>query len=228
MLITLTALAFACNKKQQQVPHYTVSKVIKSDTSTVVNVHIDSRITTAGLLLIAGKLKTDSAQIQNLAIHYLLPGNADISAGDNSYYASARFIKGNEVKPTDTLKDDNGNVFRVKIFGLSKDAAWKLLTRQPKEIAGKNVVGRFVDDYSHTLIIPFYDPKDIKKELYIIEIDSTAKVVSATIPRLLADDAGDRWVVTNNGDYIMLKDSVLSQFAADGLGVPFNSIKSGR
>ncbi len=111
---------------------------------------------------------------------------------------------------------------------MSKDAAWKLLTRQPKEIAGKNVLGRFIDDYNHTLIIPFYDPQDKKGELYIIEIDSTAKVVSATIPHKINDGGVDKWLVTPNGDYITLKDSVIAQFAADGLGVPFNSIKSGR
>ena len=89
------------------------------------------------------------------------------------------------------------------------------------------MLGRFIDDYNHTVIIPFTDPLDEKKDLYIIELDSTAKIVSATMPQKV-NDGFEKWLVTPNGDYITLKDSVLTQYAADGLGVPFNSIKSGR
>ncbi len=226
-LICLITAFFACSKTAQNVPHYAVSKVFKTDTLTTVNVHINSRMTAADLLLIAGKLKTDSAKIQNLDVHYLLPGNTDLSAGDNSYYASARYIKDSEVKSTDTLKDDNGDVFRIKIFGLSREKVKTLLSLKPKEIFGKVILGRFIDDYNHTVIIPFNDPLDEKSDLYVIEIDSTAKVVSATMPLKIKDNGIEKWQVTQNGDYITLKDSVLTQYAADGLGVPFNSIKSG-
>ncbi len=228
VLSGITVTAFACTKKAQNVPHYTISKEFKSDTLTTVNVHIDNRMTTAQLLLIAGKLKADSAQIQNLAIHYLLPSNTDLSAGDNSYYASARYLKDNQVQAADTLKDDNGNVIRIKLFGLSSAEAKQLLALNPKEIAGKNVLGRFIDDYNHTVIIPFRDPADKKDDLYVIELDSTAKIVSATIPQKKVEDGVEKWLVTQNGDYITIKDSVLAQYAVDDMGVPFNSIKSER
>jgi hypothetical protein len=223
----LICVCFACKKPAQNIPHYTVSKVIKSDSVTTVNVHINTRMTASQLLLIAGKLKKDSAQIQNLKICYLLPGNTDFSAGDNSYYAAARYVKENEVKSTDTLKDNNDNVFRIKIFGLSPQQVKHLLTLQPKEITGENVLGKYIDDYNHTVIIPFNDPMDKKNDLYIIELDSAAKVVSATMPLKAKDGDTEKWLVTQSGDYITLKDSVLTQYAADGLGVPFNSIKSG-
>jgi hypothetical protein len=218
---------FSCGKKPQNIPHYTVSKEFKTDSGTTVNVHVNNRMTAGELLLIAGKLKIDSAQIKSLAIHYLLPGNADLSAGDNSYYASAQYLQDNEAKSTDTLKDDNGNVCRIKIFGLSAAQAKHLLTLQPKEIAGKNVLGRFIDDYNHTVIIPFKEVPDKKDDLYIIELDSTAKIVSATVPQKVVEDGVVKWLVTQNSDYVTLKDSVLTQFAHDGLGMPFNSIKSG-
>jgi hypothetical protein len=218
---------FSCKRPVQNIPHYTISKVLKSDSATTLNVHISSRLAEAQLLSIASKVKSDSSRIADLQIHYLLPGNADLSAGDNSYYASAKYVKEGDVKSFDTLKDDNGNVFRIKVFGLSKDQAWHLLTMQPKEIVGKNVLGRFIDDYNHTMIIPFKDKADPKNEVYIIELDSTAKVVSATMPLIKKDDGVEKWLVTQNGDYMTLKNDVLTQFAADGLGVPFNSIKSG-
>lgn len=209
------------------MPHYTVSKTFKTDTLTTINVHIDSRMKLKQLLLIAGKVKTDSSQSKNLEIHYLLPGNADVSAGDNSYYASARFLKENEIKATDTLKDDDGNVFRIRVFGLSAEKAKKLLSLNPNEIQNRTVLGRFIDDYNHTVIIPFKDTLDKKGNLYIIELDSTAKVVSATMPLKVLADGEEKYLVTQNGDYITLKKQVLAQFAADGLGVPFNSIKAG-
>ncbi len=220
----LLMIFFGCAGKRHNIPAYTVSKVFKTDSITTVNVHINIRGTTGQLLLIAGKLRADSIQIKNLEIHYLLPGNSDISMGDHSYYASARLLKENEVKPTDTLKDDAGNVFRIKIFGLNHAQVIRLLTLQPKEIALKSALGRFIDDYNHTVIIPFTDDKN---ELKIIELDSTAKVVSATVPFKIKDDGIEKWQVTQQGDYITLKDSILAQFSADGLGVPFNSIKSG-
>jgi hypothetical protein len=217
----------ACGKKPKNIPHYTVSKEFKTDSVTTVNVHIGNRMKLNQLALIAGKVKSDSAVIKNLEVHYLLPGNSEIAAGDNSYYASAKFVKQGEVKPADTLKDDNGSVFRIKIFGLDSAKAKKLLTLQPKEIENKNVLGRFIDDYNHTVIIPFKDSLDKKGNLYIIELDSTAKVVSATMSLKETSDNDEKWMVTQNGDYITIKNSVLSQFAADGLGLPFNSIKSG-
>ena len=223
----LAITLFSCSKKTQNIPPYTVSKVFKSDSVTTINVHINNRVAAPQLVLIAGKLKTDSSQIKSLEIHYLLPGNAETSAGDNSYYASAKYIKDNEIKPTDTLKDDNGNVVRLKIFGLSSAKAKLLLTLQPKEIVAKNVLGRFIDDYNHTVIIPFKDPLDKKDDLYVIEFDSTATAVSKTVPQKVIDGGVEKWLVTQNGDYIILKNNVLTQYAADGLGVPFNSIKSG-
>ena len=226
-LIFLVIAFFSCGKKMQVVPSYIVSKVFRSDSVTLVDIHISDRLPVGELLLIAGKLKSDSLKLQNLVVHFLLPGNTDLSAGDNSYYASARYVKESFVKSTDTLKDDAGNVFRIMVFGLNQQKSRHLLALQPKEIAGKNVMGRFIDDYNHTVIIPFTDGTDKTGKLYIIELDSAATVVSATMPLKVNDAGVAKWLVTQNGDYITIKDSVLTQYAGDGLGVPFNSIKSG-
>ncbi len=220
----LVIVTTGCNNTPQNIPAYTISKIFRTDSVTTVNVHISNRMPVSQLLLIAGKLKTDSDKIQNLEVHYLLPGNADISMGSNSYYASARLLKAGEVKPDDSLKDSNGNIVRIKIFGLNAEKVKRLLTLQPKEIAVKNALGKFIDDYNHTVIIPF---KDSANEVKIIELDSTAKIVSATVPLKIMDGKIEKWQVTQHGDYMTLKDSVLSQYSADGLGVPFNSIKSG-
>lgn len=217
----------ACSKKPKNIPHFTISRIFKTDTLTTVDVHIASRMSKTNLLLIAGKLKADSTGINHLAIHYLLPGNRDLTSGDNSYYAMARYLKDNEKTPSDTLKDYNGNALRLKIFGLDSTRASRLLFLQPELTEGKHILGKFIDDYSHTLIIPFTDPKDKGDKIYIIEVDSTGKVVSATIPQKQVEDGVEKWLVTQGGDYITLKDSVLTQYSSTGLGLPFNAIKSG-
>lgn len=227
MVCCLPMLFFSCGKKAPNVPHYTISKEFKSDTLTTINVRIANRLTAAQLVLIAGKLKTDSAQIKNLDIHFLLPGNTDISAGDNSYYASIKYLTDKQVKSTDSLKDDNGIALRLKLFGLDSAKAHTLLSQQPVVITGKNVLGRFVDDYAKTLIIPFKDPTDKRDQLFVIEVDGLGDIVSSTVPQKKVEDGVEKWIVTQNGDYITIKDSVLAQYPSNGLGLPFNSIRSG-
>lgn len=223
-IIAVTALCFfACKKPTLSVPQYTIAKIIKSDTANTLNVHIGSRLNQHDLFLIVSKVKADSATIRNLRIAYLLPGNSETSSGEHSYYAEAKYIKEKDVLPTDTLKDDKGNVFRIIIFGMNQAQVKQLLSQQPKEIAGKKVLGRFIDDYSHVVIIPFRDEKD---SLRIIELDSAAKA-TGTIPQRVKDGTLEKWVVSQGGDYMILKDSVLSLFGAQSFGLPFNSIKSG-
>ena len=227
LVYCLLVTVFSCGKKAQNFPHYTISKVFKSDTLTTLDVHIANRMNIAQLMLIAGKLKTDSAQIKNLVIHFLLPGNTDLSAGSNSYYASIKYLADTQVKPTDSLKDDNGNALRLQLFGLDSAKAQVLLSREPVVITGKNVLGRFVDDYSKTVIIPFKDPTDARGQLFVIELNDKGDIVSSTVPEKKIEDGVEKWMVDKNGDYITIKDSVLAQFPSDGLGLPFNSIKMG-
>jgi hypothetical protein len=227
-LMACLGLAVSCSKKQQIIPHFTISKIFRTDTLTTVNVHIANRLPAAQLVLIAGKIKVDSAKITNLTIHYLLPGNADVSAGDHSFYAALRYLKDNQVKPTDSVKDDNGNAVRLNVFGLDSAKAEALLALQPDVIVGKNVLGKFVDDYAKTLIIPFKDPTDKKDELFVIELNAMGNIVSSTVPQKDMGDGVEKWLVDKNGDYITIKDSVLAQYGSEGLGLPFNSIKSGR
>lgn len=218
---------FACSKKQQNVPRYAISKIFKTDTLTTVDVHIAGRFSSSQLVLIAGKIKADSDKIANLSVHYLLPGNTDVSAGDHSFYAAIRYLKDSQVKPTDTIKDDNGNTLRLKIFGLDSAKAGALLALQPDVMVGKKVLGKFVDDYDHTLIIPFKDPTDKKDELFVIELDAMGNIVSSTVPQKDVENGVEKWLVDKNGDYIMIKDSVLAQYSPQDLGLPFNTIKSG-
>jgi hypothetical protein len=223
-LFLAVLLASACTKKD--VPHYTISKVTKSDTASKVIVNISSRLTQAQLLSIAGKIKTDSSALPNLLLCYLLPGHSDKNTGLNNFYATAKYPSAQLATMQDTLKDSEGNIVRLKITGVSAQTAKKLIGFHPKELKDQNFYGHFVDDNNHTVIIPFRDVTNSKNELYILELDTTGKVVSATIPTVVNKDGVEKWIVTDRGDYVTLKDSVLSQYSIDDMGLPYNSIKS--
>lgn len=218
-------LAFGCAKRE--VPHYTISRLVKSDTASRLTVNINKRLTEIELLSIAAKIKADSAALPNLQLGYLLPGHNDKNTAENNFYAIAKYPNKDKSTMQDTLKDADGNMVRLHIIGLPEHVAKQLLGLNPKEIAGKNVLGRFVDDSNQTVIIPFIDNNDPKKELYIIELDAEGKVVSATVPMRDNKDGVEKLLVTHRGDYITLKDSVLTQYSIDDLGLPYNSIKAG-
>lgn len=218
-------VAFGCKKRE--VPHYTISRLVKSDTASKLTVNINGRLSQADLLSIATKIKADSSALTDLQLCYMLPGHNDKNTSANNFYAIARYPKAAVATMQDTLKDGDGNVVRLKITGLSDKAAKQLLALNPKEIQGKNILGRFVDDNNQTVIIPFTEPNDPKHELYIIELDMEGKVVSATVPMRDNRDGVEKLIVTHRGDYCTLKDSVLTQYSVDDMGVPYNSIKSG-
>ncbi len=221
----MALLTFGCGNKN--VPHYTISKVIKSDTASKVIININGRLSHAELLSIAGKIKSDSSALPNLQVCYLLPGHSDKNTGPNNFYAVAKYPSAQLATMQDTLKDADGNVVRLKISGISAETAKKLIALKPKEISGQKVLGHFIDDNNYTLIIPFIDVVDPKKELYLMELDTAGNVVSRTIPSVVKADGIEKWLVTNRGDYITLKDSILSQYSIDDMGLPYNSIKSG-
>jgi hypothetical protein len=224
-VLSIALFASACTKKD--VAWYKISKVIKSDTASKVIVNIQTRLTKDQLLGIAGKIKSDSAALPNLQLCYMLPGHSDKNTGSNNFYAIAKYPSGQTATMLDTLKDSEGKVVRLKITGVSAQTAQKLVGFHPKELKDQNFYGHFIDDNNHTVIIPFRDLTDSKKEYYILELDTTGKVVSATIPTVVTKDGIEKWFVTDRGDYITLKDSILTQYSVDDLGLPYNSIKSG-
>lgn len=222
--LIIVLLALGCSKK---VPQYSISRVTKSDTATKLTVNITGRLKWAELLSITSKIKADSASLPNLQLDFMLPGHNDKSTGPNTFYAIARYPKTDQLTMQDTTKDSNGNTVRVNILGLSAQKVQHLLSLNPDDLKGKNIIGRFIDDNNHTLIVPFTDIADGKKETYIIEMDTLGNVVSRTIPKVDSSEGIEKLHVTERGDYITIKDSVLTQYSVDDLGLPYNSTKAG-
>ncbi|MBB6110839.1 hypothetical protein SAMN05421821_109146 [Mucilaginibacter lappiensis] len=225
LCLIIIIVAFGCKKRD--VPHYIVSRVVKSDTASKLIVNIGTRLSQTDLLGIAAKIKGDSSALSNLQLCYMLPGHNDKNTGPDNFYAIAKYPNASVTTMQDTLKDVDGNVVRLNIKGLSAQDAKHLLELAPKEIQGKNILGKFIDDSNHTLIVPFTEVNDPKKEVYIIEFDHAGKVVSATVPMRDNKDGIEKLIVTHRGDYCTLKDSILTQYSIDDLGLPYNSIKSG-
>ena len=222
--LIIILLALGCSKK---VPNYTISRVTKTDTATKLTVNITGRLKWAELLSITSKIKADSASLPNLQLYFMLPGHNDKSTGANNFYAIARYPKTEQLSMQDTTKDGDGNTVRLSIMGLSTQKAKQLLSLNPEDLNGKNIIGRFIDDNNHTVIVPFTEIEDGKKETKIIELDTLGNIVSRTIPLVDSRDGAEKLHVTQRGDYITIKDSVLTQYSIDDLGLPYNSIKAG-
>ncbi|MGN8071644.1 hypothetical protein [Mucilaginibacter sp. 22184] len=225
LCLVIVLAAFGCKKRD--VPHYTISRVVKSDTAIKLTVNISTRLSQTDLLNIAAKIKADSSALSNLQLCYMLPGHNDKNTGPDNFYAVAKYPAASVTTMQDTLKDADGTIVRLNIKGLSAQDAKHLLELDPREIQGKHILGKFIDDSNHTLIVPFTEVNDPKKEVYIIEFDGTGKVVSATVPMRDNKDGIDKLIVSHRGDYCTLKDSVLTQYSIDDLGLAYNSIKSG-
>lgn len=222
--LIIILLALGCSKK---VPNYTISRVTKTDTATKLTVNIPGRLKWAELLSITSKIKADSAKLPNLQLYFMLPGHNDKSTGANNFYAIARYPKTEQLSMQDTTKDGDGNTVRLSILGLSAQKAKHLLGFNPEDLNGKNIIGRFIDDNNHTVIVPFTEIEGGKRETKIIELDTLGNIVSRTIPLVDSRDGAEKLHVTQRGDYITIKDSVLTQYSIDDLGLPYNSIKAG-
>jgi len=87
------------------------------------------------------------------------------------------------------------------------------------------IVGKFIDDAAGTVSIIYDDRKD--EQFYVIELDGDGKVTSKIQPMAITHNGVQKLVVSPRGDYMTLKDSILTMFSIDEPEKPFRSIKEG-
>ena len=69
------------------------------------------------------------------------------------------------------------------------------------------------------------DKKDDQK--YILELDTTGKVVSAVMPIEVNHNGVNKLVITQQGDYLTLKDSILTMYSSADPEKPYRTLKKG-
>lgn len=214
----------ACHSKP--TTPFKILKVTKTKDGAKMDVQVNARISKHEMVDIAAYIKSDSTQYNNLQIDYLLPGNSYKNTGGVVVYATAAYHDKAVLAPADTVQDNNKNLLSFEFVGFTPEKAKELLAVDPKDMAGKHVMGKFLDDNTKTISILYQDKKE-NNQIYILELDSVSNVVSAIAPMEVTQNGVKKMVVTQQGDYMVLKDSILTMYSSEDYDKPFRSIKAG-
>lgn len=221
--ILLVALA-ACNSSRPTEP-YSITNVAKTTDGAKMDVQLKSRISKQQMLDIAGNIRNDSTQYAALELNFLLPGNSYKNTGGVIVYAIAGYPKPGIVTAKDTLRDADNKPVNFEFIGFTPEAAQHLLSLSPQEMVGKPIAGKFIDDAAGTISIIYDDKTD--GQYYIIEMDGDGNITSKIQPMAVTLHGIQKLVVSPRGDFMTLKDSVLTMFSIDDPNKPFRSIKEG-
>ena len=190
-----------------------------------MDVQVNSRLSRQQMINIAARLRSDSSQYKALEIDYILPGNNYENAGGISVYAMAAYQQPGIVTAKDTVKDSDNNLLSFEFVGFTPEKAKQLFALNPAEMAGKTVIGKFIDDNTQTITIVYEDKNE--NQHYILELDADGHVVSATAPVTVSQNGIKKLVVTQRGDFCTLKDSILTMYNVDDPAKPYRALKQG-
>ncbi|MFD0749555.1 hypothetical protein ACFQZS_05335 [Mucilaginibacter calamicampi] len=224
VLFALLVVLSACSSNKPTEP-YSITNVAKNPDGAKMDVQLKGRISKQQMLDIAGNIRNDSAQYAALELNFLLPGNSYKNTGGVIVYAIAGYPKAGVVAKKDTIRDYDNRVMNFEFIGFTPEAAQHLLSLSPEEMVGKLVLGKFIDDAAGTISIIYDDRKD--EQYYVIELDGDGKVTSKIQPMAITHNGIQKLVVSPRGDYMTLKDSILTMFSIDEPEKPFRSIKEG-
>ncbi|MGZ3754784.1 MAG: hypothetical protein ACXVJE_06175 [Mucilaginibacter sp.] len=205
---------------------YVILKATKTDEGHVFDVQVYGRLNKQQLVAIASKIKKDSAQYDNLQIDYVLPGNNIKNLGGVTVYATINYHDVRKVTALDTVNDLHDNKLSFLFTGFTPEQAKHMLSFNPPDTLGKTILGKFIDDNIKTVSIVY---KDNTKEgdVYILEMDTAGKVVSATQPMIVTHNGVKKMVISPKGDYLTLTDDILTMYSSDDPEKPYRSIKAG-
>jgi hypothetical protein len=219
-LVVLTA----CHSKPSTP--FQLLKVTKIKDGAKMDIQVNGRVSKQQMVEIAAYIKSDSTQYNNLQIDYVLPGNSLKNLGGLSVYATATYHDKAMVTATDTVEDKNKNLLSFEFVGFTPAKAQQLLAFDPKDMAGKHVMGKFIDDNTKTISIIYEDKKE-DNQIYVLELDTVGNVVSAIQTMEVTYKGVKKMVISQRGDYMVLKDSLLTMYSSDDYDKPFRSIKQG-
>jgi hypothetical protein len=223
LLIICLVVLTACHSNKPTAP-FKILKSTKVKDGVKMDIQVNSRLTKPQMIAIAAKIKSDSSQYNELQLDYLLPGSNYKNTGGISIYATASYHKTPAL--ADTIKDANENWLGFEFIGFAPEKAKKLLALNPADMAGRTLLGKFIDDNTGTISLIYQDKRD-ENQVYILEMDTVGKVISATAPMAITHNGIKKLVVSEQGDYMTLKDSLLTLYSSDAPEKPFRSIKEG-
>ena len=224
VLFALLVVLSACSSNKPAEP-YSITNVAKTPEGAKMDVQLKSRISKEQMLDIAGNIRNDSTDYAALELNFLLPGNSYKNSGGVVIYAIAGYPKAGVVTKRDSIRDYDNKPMNFEFIGFTPEAAKHLLSLDPQEMVGKQVVGKFIDDATGTVSMIYDDRKD--QQYYIVELDGEGKVTSKIQPMAITHNGVQKLIVSPEGDYMTVKDSILTMFSISEPEKPFRSIKEG-
>ncbi len=224
VFFALLVVLSACSSNKQTEP-YSITNVAKIPEGAKMDVQLKGRLSRQEMLDIAGNIRNDSAHYEALELQFLLPGNSYKNTGGVIVYALAGYPKPGIVTAKDTIRDYDNKILNFQFVGFTPEAAQHLLSLNPSEMAGKTVLGKFIDDAAGTISIIYDDRRE--KQYYIIEMDADGNVVSKIQPMAITHNGIQKLIVSQRGDYMTVKDSILTMYSIDDPERPFRSVKQG-
>ena len=224
ILFAFLVVLSACSSNKPTQP-YTITNVAKTADGAKMDVQLKSRLTKQQMLDIAGNIRSDSANYAGLELNFLLPGNSYKNTGGVIVYAIAGYPKPGVVTARDTIRDFDNKVMNFEYIGFPPETAQHLFSLTPPEMVGKLVLGKFIDDAAGTISVIYDDKRE--NQYYVLEMDGDGKVVSAIQPMTITHNGIRKMVVSQRGDFMTLKDSILTMYNIDDPEKPFRSIKEG-
>ncbi|HWZ35060.1 MAG TPA: hypothetical protein VNW51_02825 [Mucilaginibacter sp.] len=222
VLILCLVILTACNSKSKTP--FQILKSVKIKNGIKLDVQVNGRISKREMVDIASYIKSDSSQYDNLQVDFILPGNSYANIAGVTVYATAAYHDKTIISPADTVADKDKNFLSFEFVGFTPEKAKQLLALDPKELAGKQVIGKFIDDATKTISLIAED-KGENNQLYILELDSVGTVVSAIAPMEVTAKGVRKMVVSQQGDYMTLKDSILTMYSSADANKPYRTIK---
>jgi hypothetical protein len=205
---------------------YVILKVLKITRGAKFDVQVYGRLTKQQLVDIASKIKKDSSQYDNLQLDYLLPGNSYKNLGGITIYATAAYHETRKLTAIDTVKDQHDNFLSFEFIGFTPQVAKHLFSLNPPDMENKVLSGKYIDDYTKTISLVYKDAMD-ESQVYILELDSAGKVVSATQPLSVMHNNVRKLMISPKGDYITINNGTLTMYSSDDSETPYRSLKAG-
>ncbi len=224
VFFALLVILSACSSKKKTEP-YSITNVAKTPKSVIMDVQLKGRLTRQQMLDIAGNIRNDSAHYEALDLQFILPGNSYKNTGGVIVYAMAGYPKPGVVTAKDTVRDYDNKILNFQFVGFPPETAQHLLSLSPSEMVGKPILGKFIDDAAGTISIIYDDRKD--EQYYVIEMDADGNIVSKIQPMAITHNGIKKLIVSQRGDYMTVKDSILTMYSIDDPERPFRSVKEG-
>jgi len=202
---------------------YNIESEKKSGDFNIINIRINKRITKEQIISLTSSLRTKYPEDELLRFNFWLPGKM---VGNENSYASVFYPMDQNVKISMKDKDKNELPIEFIQLGLTEEKANKLKAVKLPNEQYKTILGKFIDEKGLITII-FTDSRETKEQIFISEYFIDSDKPQNTVPLIIKENGIQKMIMNQEGDYYILRDSILTKYSFNENGKPYCSIKDG-